>query len=152
MVIPNSRSAVEAGQTVPGQAPTVKGVPKMGSDSSIDIIDIRHDAVEVNLKDEILKSLRPESGIKTMPTLLLYNERGLQLFEEVGFEARRSWSRNADTAQITYLHEYFLTNAEIEVLERSADSIANAIPSSAMIMELGSGFVTVSGCQYPGTN
>lgn len=134
-MIPNSRSAVEAGRTVPGQAPTVKGAPKMGSDSSIDIIDIRHDAVEVNLKDEILKSLRPESGIKTMPTLLLYNERGLQLFEE-----------------ITYLHEYFLTNAEIEVLERSADSIANAIPSSAMIMELGSGFVTVSGCQNPGTN
>lgn len=92
MVIPNSRSAVEAGRTAPGQAPTVKGVPKMGSDSSIDIIDIRHDAVEVNLKDEILKSLRPESGIKTMPTLLLYNERGLQLFEEVGFEVRRSWS------------------------------------------------------------
>jgi uncharacterized SAM-dependent methyltransferase len=55
-------------------------------------------------------------------------------------------------AQITYLHEYFLTNAEIDVLERSADSIANAIPSRAMIMELGSGFVTVSGCLCPGTN
>ena len=52
-----------------------------------------------------------------------------------------------NTIQITYLHEYFLTNAEIEVLERSADSIANAIPSGAMIMELGSGFVTVSGCR-----
>jgi uncharacterized SAM-dependent methyltransferase len=50
------------------------------------------------------------------------------------------------------LHEYFLTNAEIEILERSADSIANAIPSGAMIVELGSGFVTVSGRQYPGTN
>jgi hypothetical protein len=55
----------------------------MGSVSSIDIIDIRHDAVEVNLRDEILQSLRPENGIKTLPTLLLYNERGLQLFEDV---------------------------------------------------------------------
>lgn len=51
--------------------------------SNIDIIDIRHDAVEVNLKDEIMRSLRPQSGPKTMPTLLLYDERGLQIFEEV---------------------------------------------------------------------
>jgi hypothetical protein len=51
--------------------------------SNIDIIDIRHDAVELNLKDEIMASLRPQSGPKTMPTLLLYDERGLQLFEEV---------------------------------------------------------------------
>jgi hypothetical protein len=51
--------------------------------SNIDIIDIRHDAVEINLKDEILTSLRPQSGPKTLPTLLLYDERGLQLFEEV---------------------------------------------------------------------
>jgi len=52
--------------------------------SKIDIIDIRHDAVEINLKGQILTSLRPEVGPKTMPTLLLYDERGLQLFEEVG--------------------------------------------------------------------
>jgi len=51
--------------------------------TSIDIIDIRHDTVEINLKEEILKSLRPESGPKSLPTLLLYDERGLQLFEEV---------------------------------------------------------------------
>ena len=51
--------------------------------STIDIIDIRHDAVELNLKDEIMSSLRPQSGPKKMPTLLLYDERGLQLFEEV---------------------------------------------------------------------
>jgi hypothetical protein len=83
MVMPNSHSVVEAGPTASRRAPMVKAVSKMGSVSDIDIIDIRHDAVEVNLKDEILKSLRPESGMKTMPTLLLYNERGLQLFEEV---------------------------------------------------------------------
>ena len=52
--------------------------------SKIDIIDIRHDAVEINLKGEILTSLSPKVGRKTMPTLLLYDERGLQLFEEVG--------------------------------------------------------------------
>jgi hypothetical protein len=56
--------------------------------SRIDIIDIRHDAVEINLKDEILNSLRPKSGPKKLPTLLLYDERGLQLFEEVGTTTR----------------------------------------------------------------
>ena len=51
--------------------------------SKIDIIDIRHDTVEFNLKADILTSLRPEIGSKKLPTLLLYDERGLQLFEEV---------------------------------------------------------------------
>jgi hypothetical protein len=51
--------------------------------SNIDIIDIRGDAVEIKLKDEILSSLRPRIGPKTLPTLLLYDEQGLQLYEEV---------------------------------------------------------------------
>lgn len=50
---------------------------------SIDIIDIRHDVVEMNLKEEILSSLSPKKGPKTMPTLLLYDESGLQIFEGV---------------------------------------------------------------------
>lgn len=58
--------------------------------SKIDIIDIRHDMVEFNLKADILKSLKPEVGQKKMPTLLLYDERGLQLFEEVGIKWRRA--------------------------------------------------------------
>lgn len=90
MTVPASKSAVEGS---PAKALATKGACKMGAGSHIDIIDIRHDAVEVNLKDEILKSLRPESGIKTLPTLLLYNERGLQLFEEVGFLITRSEDR-----------------------------------------------------------
>jgi hypothetical protein len=54
--------------------------------SKIDIIDIRHDVVEFNLRADILTSLRPESGPKKLPTLLLYDERGLQLFEEVSVQ------------------------------------------------------------------
>lgn len=49
----------------------------------VDIIDIRHDVVEISLKDEIVKCLKPQEGPKRLPTLLLYNERGLQLFEQV---------------------------------------------------------------------
>ena len=64
--------------------------------SKIDIIDIRHDTVEFNLKADILTSLRPESGPKKLPTLLLYDERGLQLFEEVSLfsDQEREWIPN----------------------------------------------------------
>ena len=47
------------------------------------IIDIRGEIVEMNLKDEIATSFNPEDGPRKLPTLLLYNEKGLQLFEEV---------------------------------------------------------------------
>jgi hypothetical protein len=56
-------------------------IPEFGS--KIDIIDIRHDTVQLNLKEAILSSLRPQCGPKTLPTLLLYNEQGLKIFEEV---------------------------------------------------------------------
>jgi len=51
---------------------------------AVDIIDIRHAEAEINLKHEILSMFRPEHGPRKLPTLLLYDERGLQLFEEVG--------------------------------------------------------------------
>ncbi|KAH6676690.1 C-type lectin protein [Halenospora varia] len=129
MTIPSASSgavevvvvASKAAQVVDAAA-THKSSQKSEDVSDIDIIDIRHDALEINLKEEILNSLRPVKGPKTLPTLLLYDERGLQLFEE-----------------ITYLDEYYLTNAEIDVLKRSADSIAKTIPKGSMLIELGSG-------------
>ncbi|KUJ16343.1 uncharacterized protein LY89DRAFT_586353 [Mollisia scopiformis] len=97
-------------------------VSSSGQNCKVDIIDIRHDAVQINLKEEIFRSLRPQTGPKQLPTLILYDERGLQLFE-----------------QITYLDEYYLTNAEIDVLKSSAHKIAEAIPAGSMVIELGSG-------------
>lgn len=76
----------------------------------------------MNLKDEIFTLFEPAAGPRKLPTLLLYNEKGLQLFEE-----------------ITYLEEYYLTNYEIDVLKQSAQDIASRIPKGAMIIELGSG-------------
>lgn len=49
----------------------------------VDIIDIRRAAVEINLKDEILSMFQAKNGPRQLPTLLLYNARGLQLFEQV---------------------------------------------------------------------
>ena len=67
-----------------GGAPKSKGLlstptPKL----DLDIIDIRRAAVEINLKEEILSMFQPKDGPRKLPTLLLYDEKGLQLFEEV---------------------------------------------------------------------
>ncbi|EXF81440.1 hypothetical protein CFIO01_13296 [Colletotrichum fioriniae PJ7] len=88
----------------------------------LDIIDIRRVAVETNLKDDIISMWNPTNGPRRLPTLLLYNERGLQLFED-----------------ITYLEEYYLTNNEIEVLEKNSKEIAQNISTDSMVIELGSG-------------
>ncbi|KAL2021332.1 hypothetical protein VTK56DRAFT_7303 [Thermocarpiscus australiensis] len=101
-----------------------KRVPELRTDlgRKLDIIDIRHAAVETSLKAEILSLFRARDGPRKLPTLLLYDESGLQLFEK-----------------ITYLEEYYLTNDEIEVLKSFARDIAERIPSGAMVIELGSG-------------
>lgn len=51
--------------------------------SSLDIIDIRGERVEINLKEEVVSLFNPQDGPRMLPTLLLYNEKGLQLFEDV---------------------------------------------------------------------
>lgn len=90
--------------------------------SQVDIIDIRQATVESSLKEDIESLFRPQEGPRKLPTLLLYDEKGLQLFEE-----------------ITYLEEYYLTNYEIRVLRRSAGAIAKNIPAGSTVIELGSG-------------
>lgn len=57
-----------------------------GRQSDVDIIDIRQEAVEINLKEEIRNLLRPQEGPRKLPTLLLYDKKGLQLFEEVSIK------------------------------------------------------------------
>ena len=95
---------------------------------ALDILDIRRKQTLSSLRNELGKNLRGGQGEeKQMPTILLYDERGLKLFEE-----------------ITYLEEYYLTNAEIEVLNAHSDSIAKEIPHGVQIIELGSGYATAS--------
>ena len=91
--------------------------------SDVSIIDIRQAAFGVSLVDEIRRKLSPGKGQeRRMPTLLLYDEEGLQLFEE-----------------ITYLEEYYLTNAEIETLTTHAEAIARLIEPGSQVIEMGSG-------------
>ena len=89
----------------------------------VPIIDIRQRGFDVSLADEIRQKLNPGDGLeRRLPTLLLYDDEGLQLFE-----------------QITYLEEYYLTSAEIETLNTHAEAIARLIQPGTQVIELGSG-------------
>lgn len=66
-----------------------KVASKVKKQSQVDIIDIRQAAVEMNIREEIDRLFRPQEGIRRLPTLLLYDEKGLQLFEEVQKRKRR---------------------------------------------------------------
>ncbi len=92
--------------------------------SDVSIIDIRTGGLDFSILDEMRAQLRPSKGQeKRMPTLLLYDEQGLKLFED-----------------ITYLDEYYLTNAEIKVLKTHADEMASRISAGSLMIELGSGY------------
>ncbi|KAG0240697.1 hypothetical protein BGW41_006694 [Actinomortierella wolfii] len=65
---------------------------------------------------------KPAGQEKTIPTLVLYDDRGLQLFDE-----------------ITYLEEYYLTHEEIDVLTKDIDRIIEHIPDNSVVVELGAG-------------
>lgn len=41
---------------------------------------------------------------------------------------------------VLILTRYYLTNAEIEILEKYADQMAQRIPSGSVLIELGSGY------------
>lgn len=90
----------------------------------VSIVDVRREDLEYSLVDDIRSGLRQGGhSDRTLPTLLLYDENGLRLFED-----------------ITYLDEYYLTNAEIEVLTLHAEHLAQEIQAGSLIIELGSGY------------
>ncbi|KAI3402213.1 hypothetical protein diail_142 [Diaporthe ilicicola] len=117
-----TETTVVSNGVVPVDTAGRAGTPPPASSPDLNIIDIRCAAVEINIKEEINSLFKTQDGPRRLPTLLLYDERGLQLFEA-----------------ITYLDEYYLTNDEIKVLKDSAAKIAESIPEKSMFIELGSG-------------
>ncbi|KAG4065237.1 hypothetical protein HA402_012679 [Bradysia odoriphaga] len=86
----------------------------------------KEDAVSSSdMTDMILKSLNQPKGQKSIASFLLYDELGLQIFDE-----------------ITRLEEYYLTNAERSILQDHADELASRVNSGTIIVELGSGSLT----------
>lgn len=81
--MPAVRESVLLAQQPPSDETMALKAVDLATVKALDIIDIQNARVEINLKDEILSQMNPEQGPRTLPTLLLYDERGLQLFEDV---------------------------------------------------------------------
>jgi L-histidine Nalpha-methyltransferase / hercynylcysteine S-oxide synthase len=86
-----------------------------------EIIDLRPSS-DIDLRKEIFAGLKENPPM--IPTLVLYDEPGLKLFEK-----------------ITYLDEYYLTNCEIEILKSKSDEIVKrlGLKDGGIVVELGSG-------------
>lgn len=88
------------------------------------ITDIQHDFVRLNLKNEISNGLKLQP--KELPSLLLWDNKGLALFEKVRASASI---------------EYYPSKKETEVITQYAQEIAQQIQKNAVVIELGSGYV-----------
>ena len=66
-----------------GPKGAVNGASATPAKAVPDIIDIRRSLVEMDLKADVLSMFNPSHGARQLPTMLLYNEKGLQLFEDV---------------------------------------------------------------------
>ncbi|CAL1712953.1 unnamed protein product [Somion occarium] len=99
----------------------------------VEIIDIRNNypnsSNAFDIRNDIVKGLSLPAGQKTIPTLLLYDERGLRIYDELTTKAS----------------EYYLFSAEEEILKKKADAIVRSIHSPSgqfseeVIVELGAG-------------
>ncbi|ROW07614.1 hypothetical protein VPNG_06793 [Cytospora leucostoma] len=84
------------------------------------VIDIHCEQYYTSLEDLLKRSI--SSQPPTFPSLLLWDEAGLQRFEAV-----------------TYSPDYYLTDCEIELLEEYSLDIARQIVPGSVMLELGSG-------------
>jgi uncharacterized SAM-dependent methyltransferase len=88
------------------------------------IIDIRDEAISSSLNYAIKNDFLSGCAVSLeLPTLLLYDELGLQKFENV--------CRNK---------AYYPTRTEMEILERSADDIVSDLSDGTVLIEFGSGY------------
>ena len=96
-----------------------------------DILDVRLDVPQGagDICQQILAGLNQPTNSKTLPTLLLYNERGLQLYDNITTDAL----------------EYYLFAAEEEILRTHADNIVKVMHREGevlpgeVVIELGAG-------------
>jgi len=90
-----------------------------------------------DIPKQILDGLSCPVGEKHLPTMLLYDERGLRLYDDITTEAP----------------EYYLFGAEEEILKNHADAIVRAmhpyadVPTDETVLELGAGCCVIFTCQ-----
>jgi uncharacterized SAM-dependent methyltransferase len=94
----------------------------------IDIIDL-HSRSSDGIPQQIRDGLSRPYGQKQIPTILLYDGRGLKLYDDI----------------TTGAQEYYLFFAEEEILKKKADDVVRTMHSKAqifsdeVIVELGAG-------------
>lgn len=107
------------------------------SSPSVDIVDIRGnsnphlDRGQSAIRDAIVVGLSKPAGQKTLPTLILYDEHGLQLYDDITTKAP----------------EYYLFAAEEEILKNHAEDIVRYMHAGTddehgneeAVVELGAG-------------
>jgi dimethylhistidine N-methyltransferase len=76
-----------------------------------------------DFEKDVLQGLKESQ--KTISSKYFYDERGSELFEE-----------------ISNLDEYYLTDAEVEILKSHSDEISEAVGPNSLIIEFGSGSST----------
>jgi len=104
----------------------------------VDILDVHTHSnvgfIDSDMPRDIISGLSLPPGQRQLPTMLLYDEQGLRLYDSITTEAA----------------EYYLFAAEEEILRESADEIVKAMhygkgtPSAEAVVELGAGSVMMS--------
>lgn len=100
-----------------------------------EIVDVHiqsSDGDTFDIKQQIVDGLQRPTGEKHMPTMLLYDERGLRLYDDI----------------TTEVPEYYLFGAEEEILRNHSDEIVQAmhhgdgeVSMEEVVLELGAGYV-----------
>lgn len=102
----------------------IKGYVNKGNPSPVNMLDIRqHGENSSNLRDELVSSLTKPRPLKAVPSILLWDDRGLELFDE-----------------ITTCPDYYPTRAELALLDQHSDDIVTAVGQNRIIIELGAGY------------
>ena len=102
--------------------------------SAVDIVDVRGKHAAANggtksMRDQITAGLSRPVGQKNLPTMLLYDERGLRLYDAITTDAE----------------EYYLFPAEEQILKDHAEDIVRSMHSGVgvdrneTVVELGAG-------------
>ncbi|KAG6377036.1 hypothetical protein JVT61DRAFT_1084 [Boletus reticuloceps] len=108
------------------------------ANAAVHILDIRNcqngaDQPQYDIVDSIIRGLKAPLNAKSLPTQLLYNERGLRLYDQITTDAP----------------EYYLFGAEQEILHKRAPEIMRILQSRSLassegtpaqvLLELGAG-------------
>ncbi|KZT64249.1 DUF323 domain-containing protein [Daedalea quercina L-15889] len=103
--------------------------------ANVDIINVRaHKRLssgEDSIRDQIVAGLSKHTGEKSLPTMLLYDEHGLRLYDDI----------------TTKIPEYYLFAAEEEILKNRADEVVRVmhaadgdqVKTDEVVVELGAG-------------